>query len=162
MSQVLSRRQFLRGEFRQDSTTQRPPWSRRPAEFFERCTRCGDCLAVCETGILVRGDGGFPEVRFDHGECTFCAACVERCSTGALVRTGAAPWRLTAVIGADCLAARGVVCQVCGDLCAARALRFPPRLGAASTPVLDGRACTGCGACVAPCPTRAITLTEVS
>jgi ferredoxin-type protein NapF len=66
------------------------------------------------------------------------------------------------MIDKTCLAARGVVCQACGDLCAARALRFPPRLGGIAIPVLDVSACTGCGACVAPCPAQAISLREVA
>jgi ferredoxin len=41
-------------------------------------------------------------------------------------------------------------------LCEARAIAFPPRLGGCSLPQIDPARCTGCGACVAPCPTAAI------
>lgn len=55
--------------------------------------------------------------------------------------------------------ARGnVVCRTCGDACEAAAIRFRPRLGGAALPEVDGEKCTGCGACVAPCPAAAITL----
>ena len=38
----------------------------------------------------------------------------------------------------------------------AGAIRFRPTLGGVSQPELDRAACTGCSACVAPCPTHAI------
>lgn len=160
MSGVVSRRQFLRGEFRQPRLALRPPWSLPANDFVERCTRCGDCLQACPPGILRAGDGGYPEVHFERGECTFCGNCVTACRPGALLRA-AAPWHLAPAIAVSCLAQRGIVCQVCADQCEARAIRFPPRLDAVAVPVPDPSACTGCGACVAPCPARAISLTEV-
>ena len=77
-----SRRQLLRGQFLQSLHSEnakiqginaiRPPWSVNEADFTDKCTRCGDCILVCETQIIVKGDGGFPEIQFDKGECTFC------------------------------------------------------------------------------------------
>jgi len=160
MSGAVSRRQFLRGEIRQARPVLRPPWARDSAHFPELCTRCGDCLRACPAGILRAGDGGFPETHFENGECTFCGDCVSACQPGALLRA-VAPWRLAPAIDDTCLAQRGIVCQVCADQCDARAIRFPPRLDAVAVPVPDPSACTGCGACVAPCPVRAISLTEV-
>ena len=161
MPAAVSRRSFLRGEFHPSRIALRPPWSCEETHFLERCTRCNDCLEACETGILVRGHGGYPEVRFENGECTFCGDCASACQTAALERTHAVPWKLAPAISASCLAQQGIVCQVCGDQCGARAIRFPPRLGAVAIPVPDFTACNGCGACVAPCPSQAITLTEV-
>ena len=103
-------------------------------------------------------DGGFPGVDFSRGECTFCADCVAACEPLALRRddTSAAPWDRVAVIGAGCLAVRGVECRVCGESCPEGAIRFRPRLGGVAHPQLDAAACTACGACIGPCPTRAI------
>ena len=39
---------------------------------------------------------------------------------------------------------------------AARAIRFPLVAGGVPRPEIDTGACTGCGACVAPCPVNAI------
>ena len=92
-------------------------------------------------------------------ECTFCSDCVASCQPQALLRAeDQPPWSCKAVIGEDCLPRQGVECRVCGDFCDARAIRFPPRLGGSPLPAVDETRCTGCGACVAPCPTAAIAI----
>lgn len=151
-----SRRGFLRGRPRPLAEI-RPPWALPEAAFIDRCTRCNDCLKACPQKILVVGDGGYPTVDFSRAECTFCADCVAACQPKALLRQGdGVPWALKAVISDACLARRGVECRVCGDFCEARAIRFTPRLGGSPLPEVASDSCTGCGACVAPCPTRAI------
>ncbi|HHC72582.1 MAG TPA: ferredoxin-type protein NapF [Thiotrichales bacterium] len=155
----IDRRSFLRGDFRGRRIPLLPPWSVDPQRFLSLCTRCGDCLEACPEGILSMVGGGYPEVRFDRGECTFCGECAEVCRPGAL-RAEGEPWRLRAVVGAECLVHGGVACQVCGDHCDAGAIRFIHRAGRMPAPVLDRDACNGCGACYAPCPTRAIGFTE--
>lgn len=151
-----SRRGFLRGRPRPQAEI-RPPWALPEAAFIDHCTRCNDCLKACPQKILVVGDGGYPTVDFSHAECTFCADCVAVCQPKALFRQAdALPWALKAVISDACLARRGVECRVCGDFCEARAIRFMPRLGGSPLPEIASDSCTGCGACVGPCPTRAI------
>lgn len=136
----------------------RPPWAREERDFISSCTRCDACIDACPTAILVRADGGFPAVDFSRGECTFCGDCVTHCAPRALLRPaeGDAPWSLKASIGQACLAAAGVECRVCGETCRVGAIRFRPRIGGVALPQLEAEACTGCGACFAPCPTRAI------
>jgi ferredoxin-type protein NapF len=129
------------------------------AEFIDRCTRCNDCLKACPTRILVIGDGGYPTVDFSAGECTFCSDCVTSCQPKALLRQPEqAAWPYKAAIGEDCLPRQGVECRTCGDFCDVHAIRFTPRLGGSPLPEIDGEICTGCGACVAPCPVAAITV----
>ena len=154
----LSRRGFFRGRPRPRGEM-RPPWALLEADFIDRCTRCNDCLKVCPTHILVVGDGGYPTVDFSVGECTFCGDCVSACQPKALRRDPEqVPWASKASIGEDCLPRQGVECRVCGDFCDARAIRFPPRLGGSPLPEIDPEKCTGCGACVAPCPVTAISV----
>lgn len=154
-----ARRGFLFGRPRPVAAQPRPPWALPEAGFIEQCTRCGDCLKACPTGILVAGDGGYPTVDFSRGECTFCGDCVSACRPQALVHEeGAAPWQRVAVVAPNCLAEQRVECRICGEFCDARAIRMSPRLGACPTPEIDADKCTGCGACVAPCPARAITV----
>lgn len=139
----------------------RPPWALAEDDFVARCTRCGDCLGACPTGIIEKGRGGFPLVSFAAGECTFCGKCVEVCKPAALVRAeGKAPWSIRARIGEACLALQGVVCRSCGDRCEPRAIRFRLAPRGVARPELDSGACTGCGACVAVCPADAIAMFE--
>lgn len=160
MSASISRRQFLRGDLSSRRPALRPPWALSGDGFLDRCDRCGKCLDACGPGILVAGDGGYPQPDFYLGACTFCGQCAAACPTGALDRRLPQPWTLKATISDSCLAQRGITCQVCADQCPARAIRFPPRLApAVAAPVLNSPACTGCGACVAPCPVRAIRVT---
>ncbi|KAB2927468.1 MAG: ferredoxin-type protein NapF [Dechloromonas sp.] len=151
-----ARRGFLRGRPR-PRVELRPPWALGENAFIDRCTRCNACLAVCPEHILVSGDGGYPTVDFSHGECTFCGACLAACQPQALKRTEGLPaWPYKAHVGDACLPASGVECRVCGDFCDVRAIRFPPRLGGSPLPEIDATQCTGCGACLAPCPSAAI------
>jgi ferredoxin-type protein NapF len=153
--------QFLRGDFRGARSPTRPPWSVAEGLFTSRCTRCGDCLAACETGVLTAGRGGFPTVDFGRGECTFCGACADSCGDRAIepVR-GASPWNLAAQVTGDCLARQGVVCRTCSEQCEAGAIRFRMVVGGVALPEFDAAACNGCGACHAPCPVRAIAIRE--
>jgi ferredoxin-type protein NapF len=151
----LARRALLRGQSAAAARPLRPPWALPEARFVEACTRCGDCIGVCPEAIIVRGDGGFPEVDFRRGACTFCGACVEACAPRALRELDADPWDLTARVGGACLARHGVHCQTCRDICDVLAVSFVHRR-AVPEPVIDAAACTGCGACVAACPAEAI------
>jgi ferredoxin-type protein NapF len=159
---MISRRDFLRGDFGGRRTPPRPPWALAEREFLEACTACGECVRACPQKILV-AVRGLPVVDFARGACTFCGACVEACRPGALSAAeraeGRAPWRLRARIGASCVAYRNVSCQICLEACEVRAIRLESRVGAAALPDVLTGICTGCGACVAPCPTHAITLT---
>ena len=160
LSSMVNRRQFLRGNFMAARGPQRPPWALAEEAFLNACTRCGACVPVCPTQIIVIVRG-YPEVDFKHGECTFCAACSLACRDGALPRADAQtpPWQIKARIADSCLAERGVECRICGDRCAVAAIRFSPRLGGPPVAEIDTASCTGCGACVAPCPANAISIT---
>jgi len=160
MSAELSRAAFLRGGFGRQTAPIRPPWARNTDTFTDICERCGACRTACPAGIIVTGGGGFPEVDFQKGACSFCGRCAEVCRSGALLRNGqrddGAPWAVTARIGGGCLAVQGVVCRLCEEQCEEAAIRFRLALGGYALPEIDGEACNGCGACVAPCPAQSI------
>ena len=159
LSSMVNRRQFLRGNFKAANPPQRPPWALAEQLFVNACSRCGDCVPVCPTRIIVIVRG-YPEVDFKRGECTFCGACATACKDGALPRhdAQASPWHIKARVADACLAQRGVECRICGDHCAVAAIRFSPRLGGPPLAEIDVTTCTGCGACVAPCPVAAISV----
>lgn len=158
-----SRRSFLFGRFRADRAALRPPWAIEAGAFEARCTRCDDCVRACPSAIVVAGDGGYPKVDFSRGECTFCGDCASVCRAQALRReAGARPWALGIAITEGCVARDGIECRVCGEICGEAAIRFRPRIGGAALPEADAERCTGCGACVAPCPAAAIELKQVN
>jgi ferredoxin-type protein NapF len=161
----LQRRFFLRGRVAPPvpKRVPRPPWAVLEADFIQRCTRCDACLSACPEGILVRGDAGFPEVTFAQRGCSECGACVQACAPQVLHRVpDTPPWSWRPLFSSACLAQRRVECRVCGEMCEHDAIRFKPVLGGVANPVLDANKCTGCGVCVAPCPTQAIQLQEIS
>lgn len=131
-----------------------PPWA--VTGFTDQCTRCGDCLKVCPTQILHKGDGGFPEVDFQAGECTFCGFCRSACTAGAL--NAPQTWTQAISISSACVAQQGVDCRVCGESCEPAAINFRLQIGQVAQPHLDPESCTGCGACIAPCPVQAISI----
>jgi ferredoxin-type protein NapF len=148
----LSKRSFLTGRLRADPPPLRPPWLAEAA--LAGCTGCGACAPACPAGLISIA-GGRPEIDFAAGECTFCGDCADACPE-ALFDRAAPAFRHVAVVGDACLPKRGIVCQSCRDACPTDAIRFQPRRGGPFLPVVRTEACTGCGACVAPCPAGAI------
>ena len=165
MQVSLARRALFTGRIATPlSMPLRPPWATTETAFLDLCSGCYACAKVCESNIIATGEGGFPILDFTKGECTFCRACVDACEDGALIASepAAPPWNMTARIATGCLSATGVTCRVCGDRCDARAIRFQLAVGGIATPIIDPSACNGCGACVAPCPTKVITIEHVT
>ena len=163
VSKSVSRLELLRGRFRGVSGPQRPPWAIPEALFLNSCERCAACREACPEHILVEGSGGYPAVAFAQGGCTFCEACVTACPSGALDLFASdtkgerrAPWFLTAQISKECLSRRGVTCRICGEHCESGAISFRLHRNGVATPRVEDSACTGCGACVGPCPVAAI------
>lgn len=157
MTVHISRRQFLRGDVQGKHAPIRPPWSQQEDLFLTRCTTCGDCVENCPEVILKKDVGGYPLIDFHLGECSFCEICMESCKSNAFSHTES-PWRLSLFISDDCLAQKGVVCSVCAEQCETRAIRFKPVVGSVSVPNVVADLCTGCGACIKPCPETALSL----
>jgi ferredoxin-type protein NapF len=155
-----ARRSFLRGHPHDPGISRRMPWA--AADFTDLCQRCGDCVRACEERVLVAGDGGFPTVDFERGGCTFCGACVQACRYGALDAALPVPWRSRAIVGGRCLSAEGITCRACGDACDLGAIRFRLQTGGRAMPLVDAARCSGCGGCVAICPTHAIRIEEAA
>lgn len=63
-----------------------------------------------------------------------------------------------AVISPACLALNRVVCRSCAEHCESHAIHFRLAPGGIAVPLVRAERCDGCGACIAVCPTSAITL----
>ena len=165
-----SKRNLLRGRLNQahskttTPTPLYPPWAIPSAIFIETCTRCCECINRCPEHILVKGDGGFPEVNFQKGECTFCEECVSACDSDALFKDHSAqkPWTVVAHIKDTCLAFHNVTCSRCADECESQSIKLNYSVHGISTPEVNNDNCTGCGACVGVCPVSAIAVHEKS
>jgi len=160
----IKRRLFLRGRVGSEvPTPSRPPWSVAPDSLFtSRCTRCADCVRVCPRQVLKPGDGGFPVIDFTRNGCSLCGDCARVCEPRAIApaeRPEPFPWSVK--VSAACLTRHGVECRVCGDACDTRALRFVPALGGITQLRIELESCTGCGACIATCPVKALSLGRV-
>jgi ferredoxin-type protein NapF len=132
------------------------PWLVDEQAFIADCSRCSKCIDVCETGIVINGEGGFPEVDFSKGECSLCEKCADICPDPVFVTRDQKPWNQIAKISDKCLALQGIECRVCGENCEYAAIKFRLQRGGTATPTLNESDCTGCGGCIKPCPVGAI------
>lgn len=136
----------------------RPPWAIAEWAFVGRCDGCQACVDACREDVLRPGPDGLVVADFSFGGCDFCGACLDACDRGALrgdLQTAAPAFRFAIAIGADCLSSAGEDCRTCLEFCDSFAIRFDVSgPGAIGPMVLDS--CSGCGACVGPCPVGCI------
>jgi ferredoxin-type protein NapF len=156
-----SRRNFLHGNITNRVTTVRPPWAQQSPLFEEKCLQCNDCIDACPQNIIFRADDGYPYLAFSLNGCDFCAECLEICGTGALqgLRSDIdQAWQHRMQITDRCLSLGGIVCRTCGDHCEESAIKFSLLTQGRSLPEINPKTCTGCGQCIAICPTDAISI----
>lgn len=162
MGLAINRIAFLSGDLSGRNIAIRPPWSIPEQAFRSTCNSCSNCLDSCPTKIIGFGRGRMPQVNFENGECLFCGDCVDSCESGALDKN-IEPWPIRASIDSSiCLAFQKIECRSCEDNCENRSIQFTAQIGGAGCPDLNTESCTGCGACYAGCPVRAITMIKIT
>lgn len=67
----------------------RPPGTVGRRQLAERCSGCGDCVAVCPSGALALDPLGYPRMMSEGGRCEQCGLCADVCVRGAIVYTAA-------------------------------------------------------------------------
>lgn len=153
----------------------RPPGAVDEITMRALCVRCGSCARACPetllhpdltppdlTGLLL------PVVRFKTGHCLDdCARCGEACPSGAIACLPVAEKNerkigLAKVDQEACLLSREIECGICAAVCKRGAVieAFSKDSYTASIRI-DADRCNGCGACLAICPPRAITIARV-
>ncbi len=155
------RRQLLSGDIAGNTLPYRPPWAVAESVFDDTCTNCGECIEICPTKILSFGRGRLPVVDLAQNECTFCGKCEAVCKAGALDKGDAGnnankAWDVIVNFDETCLSVQRVMCRSCSDNCEQSAIHFRLEVGGKATPELILDDCTGCGACIAPCPVDAV------
>jgi len=162
---VTDRRGFFRslatplaGEKVAPSFPLRPPYGKSESAFQSECPQCESkaCVTSCDEQIIIIADDGTPTLDFGRNGCTFCEACAEVCPEGVLsVAHTHNSEQLNAVFRISleaCVAHHGVICYACKEPCIDDAILFNGMFN----PVIDDERCTGCGFCMARCPTQAI------
>ena len=149
----------------------RPPFAIDELSFLDQCSRCGDCLRVCLTGVIIplpekygSRASGTPVMDLLNKACSLCEdwPCVQVCKPRALRTPIAAddsadsnqdiplrPMATAAVDVAACIPYLGPECGACADSCPVEgALKW-----AGDKPTIDVKYCVGCGLCRQACVT---------
>ncbi len=136
----------------------RAPYGESESLFQSKCPSCESksCVASCDEKIIFISDDGTPVLTFKQNGCTFCDDCAIACEEGVLsLENRDTAERLNAMFRISlegCVAHHGVICSACKEPCIDNAILFNGMFA----PVIDEDRCTGCGFCMARCPTQAI------
>lgn len=156
-----------RSSYQDKARPLRPPGALEELTFRGVCTRCGNCVRACPSGIVAQdlGPNGWaslltPVLHFRKDYCREdCVKCTEVCPSGALTRVsreGKTSMRLglPRVDMSVCRLGEDRECSVCRSRCPYNVIRYVfSETDYTLTPHLDREKCTGCGACEAACPT---------
>jgi len=136
----------------------RPPGAVKEDIFVGKCIRCGRCVEVCPyrsiqpLSLKYGVYAGTPMVFPAEIPCYLCMKCVEVCPTGTLLPIAKEATRmgLAVIDRMRCVTWKGEsLCHTCYNVCPYKeqAIRLDE-----FRPVIDEKACTGCGICVHGCP----------
>ncbi len=136
----------------------RPPGAVKEDSFAGKCIRCGRCVEVCPycsirpLGLKYGVYAGTPMVFVAEIPCYLCMKCVEVCPTGTLLPIAKDETRmgLAVIDRMRCVTWNGEsLCHTCYNVCPYKEQAiYLDEL----RPVINEKACTGCGICTHGCP----------
>ncbi len=159
-----------------------PPSALKKGMFSLKCSRCGNCIRKCPTGILHFPDLApqdsslplipqTPIIDFTKGKgycASDCVQCGQVCPTGAIRKIGEDeksnyPIAKLQIDIQHCMLYYDQECSICRRECPYEAIDiiwFDEEY--LSLPVVDSVKCVGCGRCVLSCPGEPIWQDETS
>lgn len=142
-----------------------PPGRRSMAEYLERCTGCGLCVARCPGKVLRPSTNELgwlnmlhPIMDYDKSYCRYnCTRCSDVCPTGALQPLSVEEKHIFIIGHARVEAANCIGCGLCANRCPRNAIEMvarPKGSGKGSWMIaqVNTAQCIGCGACQYICP----------
>ncbi|NLC38607.1 MAG: RnfABCDGE type electron transport complex subunit B [Clostridia bacterium] len=127
-----------------------------PKGCLEGCLGLGSCVKACSFDAMYMGEDHLPVV--DEEKCTGCGACARACPRSVIAMVSVTS---TVVVRCNCHDRGRMVrencqvgclaCKACEKVCQEGAIRVVEGLA-----IIDAQKCTGCGLCVARCPSKCI------
>lgn len=140
--------------FKEESGVIRPPYAVADATFKECKTCAAPCVGVCEEKIIKIDAQGIPLLDFSVNGCSDCQKCLEACTPNVLNdphRFIEAKARISTM---SCMSHHDTICFSCKEPCLDNAIVFEGMF----RPIIIPDKCTGCGYCIAVCPSAAIAM----
>lgn len=138
--------------FKEESLVIRPPYAAVSATFDECKTCAAMCVNVCEEKIIRTDGSGLPFLDFSSNGCSDCHKCLEACTPNVLNDPQRFIQGKARISKMSCMSHHDTICFTCKEPCLDNAIVFEGMF----RPIIIPEKCTGCGYCVAVCPSGAI------
>jgi len=132
----------------------RPPYVVSDATFNECKTCTALCMNVCEEKIIRMDSQGIPFLDFSVNGCSDCKKCLEACTPNVLNDPQRFIQSKAHISTMSCMSHHDTICFSCKEPCLEDAIVFEGMF----RPIIMPNKCTGCGYCVAVCPSAAIAM----
>ncbi|MHB8100166.1 MAG: 4Fe-4S dicluster domain-containing protein [Sulfuricurvum sp.] len=141
--------------FKEENTVVvRPPYVVVNATFDECKTCDAMCVGVCEEKIIRTDSLGIPYVDFSANGCSDCKECLDACTPNVLNDPQRFIQAKAIISTMNCMSHHDTICFSCKEPCLDNAIIFEGMF----RPIINPNKCTGCGYCIAVCPSAAITM----
>ena len=140
--------------FKEENAVIRPPYAVVDTTFGECKTCAAPCVGECEEKIIKRDALGIPFLDFSVNGCSDCQKCLEACTPNVLNNPQRFIEAKARISTMSCMSHHETICFSCKEPCLDNAIVFEGMF----RPIIIPDKCTGCGYCIAVCPSAAITM----